>query len=311
VAVVDAPGDPNIAADLATYRAEYGLPACTTDSGCLNIVGQDGGPPSGSLFNNAGWGVETALDLDMVSAACPACHILLVEANDSSLDSLGAAEQTAIRLGADVVSNSYGIYELAGITSYAPDYQSSTVPIVASSGDNGYGLNGTLGGTQFPASLPTVTAVGGTALTKAPHTKRGWTETAWSGSGSGCSAYFTKPRWQRDAHCGMRTVADTAAVADPSTPVAVYDSYLPGGTPGWLLVGGTSAAAPLIAAVYALAGNTTQAASPAYLYGHTHSLYDVTSGSNGSCGQSNYLCNARHGYDGPTGWGTPDGTGAF
>jgi hypothetical protein len=311
VAVVDAPGDPNIAADLATYRAEYGLPACTTGNGCLNIVNQDGsGPPSG-LFNNPNWGVETALDLDMVSAACPACHILLVEANDASIDDLGTAVQTAIRLGANVVSNSYGGYELAGVTSYAHYYQSRTVPIVASSGDNGYGLNGTLGGTQFPASVPTVTAVGGTTLTRDPHTARGWTETAWSGSGSGCSAYFAKPAWQRDSHCGMRTVADTSAVADPNTPVAVYDSYLPGGQPGWLLVGGTSAAAPLIAAVYALAGNTTQAASPAYLYGHTHSLNDVVSGSNGSCGKSNYLCNAKHGYDGPTGWGTPDGTGAF
>jgi subtilase family serine protease len=185
------------------------------------------------------------------------------------------------------------------------------VPVVVSSGDSGFGLDGTLGGTQFPASLPTVTAVGGTTLTKDPGSARGWDETAWSGSGSGCSAYFAKPGWQRDAHCGMRTVADVAAVADPKTGVAVYDSYLPGGLAGWLVVGGTSAAAPLIAGVYALAGNAAQAASPAYLYAHTRNLYDVTSGSNGTCGVSNYLCNAKHGYDGPTGLGTPDGAGAF
>lgn len=314
VAVVDAAGDPNIEADLATYRTQYGLPPCTTANGCLRIVNQTGtGLPPSWLYQNPGWGIETALDLDMVSAACPACHILLVVANNASFDALGQAEDTAVRLGANVVSNSYGAYEFGGVESYAPYYQHPGVPIVASSGDFGFGLNGTLGGTQFPASLPTVTAVGGTSLTRDPGSSRGWTETAWAGAGSGCSAYFAKPAWQRDAHCNMRTVADIAAVADPATGVAIYDSYLPFSPQkaGWLVAGGTSAAAPLIAGIYGLAGNGSQASDPSYLYAHAKDLYDVTSGSNGTCGLGNYLCIAKHGYDGPTGLGTPDGPGGF
>lgn len=314
VAVVDAAGDPNIAADLATYRARYHLPACTTYSGCLRIVNQDGtgAPPSGG---SQGWGIETALDLDMVSAVCPHCKILLVVANGTLLEDLAASEQTAARLGADVISNSYGAYEQEGVEDFAPAYHFPGVAVVASSGDSGFGLNGRLGGTQFPASLPWVTAVGGTRLVHNAGTARGWTETAWADGGSGCSAYFAKPVQQPGANCHMRTVADVAAVADPNTGVAVYDSALTSG-PGWLVVGGTSASAPVIAGIYGLAGNGATAGTPTHLYRqaaqHPNQLYDVVSGTNGNCGSPvNYLCNAKRGYDAPTGLGTPDGIGAF
>ncbi|MYV95191.1 peptidase S8, partial [Streptomyces sp. SID1034] len=175
------------------------------------------------------------------------------------------------------------------------------VAITVSSGDGGYG-------TEYPAASRYVTAVGGTSL-KTASNSRGWTDTVWSGAGSGCSAYDAKPSWQKDTGCAKRTVADVSAVADPATGVAVYDTY--GGDPGWEVFGGTSASSPLIAAVYALAGVPSSGSTPAsFPYAHTGSLNDVTSGSNGSCSPA-YLCKGGSGYDGPSGLGTPNGTAAF
>ncbi|MEN3359871.1 MAG: hypothetical protein V7637_3853, partial [Mycobacteriales bacterium] len=149
--------------------------------------------------------------------------------------------------------------------------------------------------------------VGGTSLVR-NSSARGWGETVWNGAGSGCSAFEAKQTWQTDTGCTRKTVADVSAVADPNTGVAVYDTF---GESGWLVFGGTSASAPIIASVYALAGTPTAGTYPvSYPYAHTTSLNDVTSGSNGSCGGS-YLCTAKVGYDGPTGLGTPIGTGAF
>jgi subtilase family serine protease len=301
VAIVDAFDDPNAAADLAIYRAANHLPPCTTASGCFTKVnqrGQRGGYPA----PDAGWAEEISLDLDMVSAACPNCKIILVEANSALLSPVFAAADEAARLGANVISNSYGTNtEYAGENTDCRHYDHPKIAITASAGDNGFGV-------EVPAVCPAVTAAGGTTLYRASG-PRGWGETAWPGTGSGCSAYIPKPAWQHDTLCGMRTTADVAAVADPATPVAVYDTY--GGDPGWEFFGGTSVAAPLIAGAYALAGNTiTIGPGAAHLYAqHTH-LYDITAGSNGTCGGS-YLCTAVNGYDGPTGWGTPHGIGAF
>ena len=179
-------------------------------------------------------------------------------------------------------------------------FQHPGVAITASTGDGGYGV-------AYPASSPFVTAVGGTSLVRDP-SSRGWSETAWEGAGSGCSSYETKPAWQADAGCAHKTEADVAAVADPSTGVAVYDSYQTG---GWAVFGGTSAAAPIIAATYALAGPPAANSNPsAYPYDDTAALNDVTVGSNGSCSPA-YLCTAGPGYDGPTGLGTPAGIEAF
>jgi subtilase family serine protease len=162
---------------------------------------------------------------------------------------------------------------------------------------------------EYPASSQYVTAVGGTTLNlNSNNTYK--METVWNGTGSGCSAYEPKPTWQKDAGCPRRTVADVAADADPSTGAAVYESFGYNGRSGWFQVGGTSLSSPIIAAVYALAGNAASTVDGSYSYRHTSSLHDVTSGSNGSCGGS-YLCDAKAGYDGPTGNGTPKGTGAF
>ena len=299
VAIVDAYDNPNVEADLGAYRSQFGLPPCTTANGCFRKVDQNGGTnyPRG----NTSWGQEIALDVDMVSAVCPNCKILLVEANSAYLSDLGAAVNTAVALGANVVSNSYGANEYASEgTDSAAYYNHANVVITVSSGDSGYGA-------EFPASSQYVVAVGGTKLTK---TNGLWSETAWTGAGSGCSAYIAKPAWQTDSQCTRRTVADVSAVADPSTGVAVYDSYGSRRGRNWMVFGGTSVAAPLIGSVYALAGNAATGGGASFTYANASALHDITAGSNGSCG-GGYLCTAVAGYDGPTGLGTPNGTNAF
>jgi subtilase family serine protease len=305
VAIVDAYDDPKAEADLGTYRSQYGLPACTTANGCFKKVNQTGGTTYPTA--DSGWAGEISLDLDMVSAVCPQCHILLVEASSANMSDLGTAVNRAVTMGAKYVSNSYGGSEDSSDTSSDSSYFNHPgVAITVSSGDSGYG-------TEYPAASRYVTAVGGTSLSRASNT-RGWTESVWGtsgggdGAGSGCSAYDAKPTWQTDTGCSKRTVADVSAVADPATGLAVYDSYQ---TSGWQVYGGTSASSPIIASVYALAGTPGSGDTPAsYPYAHTGSLNDVTSGANGSC-SSSYLCTAKSGYDGPTGLGTPNGTAAF
>ena len=301
IGIVDAFDDPNAGADLSRYRRANNLPPCTTAGGCFRKVNQSGGttmPPA-----DPGWALEISLDLDMASAVCPQCRLLLVEANDNLDVNLGKAVDEAVKLGATVISNSYGGPEFTGQSLLAKYYSHPGVVVVAASGDAGYDTGGA--GIFEPAAFPSVIAAGGTTLYRQPG-GRGWAETAWPGSGSGCSAYVSKPSWQHDHLCGMRTIADVAAVADPATPVAVYDSFQ---NPGWVAVGGTSAASPIIAGAYALAGNGARILPGRYLYSHRAGLFDVTSGSTGTCG--NYLCTAKKGYDGPTGLGTPDGTSAF
>ncbi|MEV6508959.1 putative Ig domain-containing protein [Streptomyces sp. NPDC051642] len=305
VAVVDAYNDPNAASDLATYRSNFGLSACTVASGCFKQVSQTGSTTS-LPTNDTGWAGEEALDIDMVSAVCPNCNIILVEATSATDANLGAAENEAVALGAKFVSNSWGGDESSSQTSEDTSYfKHPGVAITVSSGDEAYGA-------EYPATSQYVTAVGGTALSTSSNT-RGWTESVWKtssteGGGSGCSAYDAKPTWQTDTGCTKRMEADVSAVADPATGVAVYDTY---GGSGWAVYGGTSASSPIIAGVYALAGTPGTSDYPAkYPYSHTSNLYDVTSGNNGSCTTS-YFCTAGTGYDGPTGWGTPDGTAAF
>ena len=302
VAIVDAYDDPAAEADLATYRAQFGLPACTTSTGCFRKVDQDGGTSYPVV--DEGWAQEISLDLDMVSAVCPRCHILLVEATSSAQSNLGRAVNTAVRLGADAVSNSYGGPD-ASDSSYGRYYHHPGVAITASAGDSGYGVS-------YPASSKWVTAVGGTSLRRSSRARRGWTESAWDSSGSGCSDRNTTT-WQDTSltGCDGRAVADIAAVADPATGVAVYDSVTFEETSGWLTFGGTSAGAPMIAAAFALAGNTADVADGSYVWTHHRSgVNDVTSGSNGDCPTDRW-CNAHYGWDGPTGWGTPSGVTAL
>jgi len=300
VAIIDAYNDPNAASDLAAYRSSAGLPAC--GAGCFSVVNENGATsPLPSAAGTTGWDVEESLDIDMVSATCPLCHIILVEANSPTDQDLGNAVNAAVALGAKFVSNSYGGSESSSDNSLDSSYYNHPgVAVTASAGDSGYGVS-------YPAASPDVVSVGGTSLSTASNS-RGWTESVWNGSGSGCSVDSSKPTWQTDTGCARRTDNDVAAVADPNTGVAVYDTYSQG---GWLEVGGTSASSPIIASVYALAGTPAAGTYPAsYLYAHTANLFDVTSGSDGTCSPA-YLCTAQAGYDGPTGLGTPNGTAAF
>jgi hypothetical protein len=300
IAIVDAMDAPNIEADLAVYRAHFGLPACTTANGCFKKVSQTGSTTALPAPDD-GWAEEITLDVDMASAICPSCKILLVEATSPTTANLGAAVNEAVRLGANVVSNSYGGDESATDPSTTVAfYDHPGVLITASSGDDGFGVN-------YPAAAPNVLAVGGTTLARTS-TARGWTESAWGsasnangGAGSGCSSLEAKPPWQHDTGCSRRTVADVSAVADPNTGVSVYVST----AGGWLVFGGTSVAAPVVAAIFALTGHAAETSQ--YPYANSSQFYDVASGVNGTCNPS-YLCTGIAGYDGPTGIGTPNGT---
>ncbi|HEX9056681.1 MAG TPA: S53 family peptidase [Ktedonobacterales bacterium] len=314
VAIVDAYDDPNAESNLQTYRSTFGLPTCTSANGCFKKVNQTGGTSYPSA--NGGWAEEESLDIDMVSAICPNCHILLVEANSNSFADLAASVDYAASVtGVVAISNSYGGGEYSTETTDEAHYNHPGIAITVSSGDSGYGV-------EFPAASRYVTAVGGTSLSRA-NNSRGWSESVWSnsstqGAGSGCSAYEPQQAWQAipnitaaPASCSRRAVADVSAVADPNTGVDVYDTYCDfnGCGTGWLVFGGTSVASPIIGSVYALAGNASTVTYGSYSYSHTANLYDVTTGSTASCGSD--LCAAAAGWDGPTGNGTPNGTGGF
>lgn len=309
VYIVDAYDDPTAEADLAVYRKQFGLPACTTDNGCFQKLNQDG-KPSPLPAPSKSWSGEISLDLDMVSAVCPNCGITLIEADSPSNDLL-AAVKTAEKLGAKFVSLSWGGPESGNLAELDKQYfNTSGIVYAASTGDYDYDA-----GTSYPASSAATTAIGGTSLTKTD-SGRGWAETVWNngpgqGTGSGCSAEVTKPSWQAvipAATCPKRAVADVSAVADPATGVAVYQTT---GGNGWAVYGGTSASAPIIASTYALAGDPSPTSHPAgYPYGSTANLNDVVEGNNGECTPAP-LCTAQAGWDGPTGLGTPNGPAAL
>jgi subtilase family serine protease len=320
IAIVDAYNDPTIRKDLTTYDQTYGipdLPSCsaTVTSSCFAKVNQ-AGEASPLPGKNAGWSLEIALDVETAHQICQSCKVVLVEASSSSSANLNAAEDTAAgRLAANEISNSWGSSgEYSGELSEAFHFNRPRIAITVASGDNGYARFG------FPAASPDVIDVGGTTLkvTQSNGVYSWAGETTWSGSGSGCSLYFSAQAWQASAAgwpatgCGAaRGVADVAADADPNTGAAVYDTTKYNGRSGWFQVGGTSLASPLVAAVYALAGNTASVEYPATIpYTHTASLHDVTAGpATGSC--TTTACKAGPGYDGPTGVGTPNGIGGF
>jgi subtilase family serine protease len=302
VAVVESGHAPTLENDLAVYRHQYGLPACTQANGCLQVVGQDGGTTLPPYDPN--WGGETQVDVDAVSAICPNCHILVVEASDEDMGLL-ISVNTAVRLGAFAVSNSWG--NPPEDPTKASFFQHPGVAIVVASGDSGY--EDGIGSVEMPSDFSSVISIGATSLLRAPGA-RGWAESAWDGSGSGCSKVIPKPSWQTDTACSMRTLNDIAFDGDPMTGIAIYDSNPNDGPTGWQVAGGTSVSAPAVAAIYALAGARVDNASSLYAAAGGSALNDVTRGSNGHCSPA-LLCTAGAGYDGPTGNGTPNGGGAF
>jgi len=345
VAIVDAFDDPTVEEDLSPYSQEFGLPTCTHADGCFTKVNQAGEESHYPQFQS-GWAGEIALDVETVHAVCQSCHIILVEATNSSAAALEVAENRAVSMGATEVSDSFGGPEPAGEGSA---FNHPGTVITASTGDDGYlnwssSTSGYAGHPNFPASSPDVVAVGGTRLTLNGGSRTG--ETVWNdgstlggghgAGGGGCSEHPNAQSWQQavadwaEVGCGeKRAAADVAADADPYSGVAVYRAG------SWSTVGGTSLASPIVAATFALAGGSGGVAYPTRtLYGHLGSsaLHDVTSGSNGECAkafdevgksagctvaeeeqdcQAKLICRAATGYDGPTGVGTPAGLAAF
>jgi subtilase family serine protease len=299
VAIVDAYGYTNLERDLTTYRNYYGLPACTTANGCLRIIDQNGGTSLPRV--DVGWSQEQALDVDAVSATCPDCKIVVVQAKSASFADLGTAVNTAAKQpGVVAISNSYGGSD-APDTTYGKYYNHPGQAVTASTGDNGYQ------GGSYPASSSYVTAVGGTTLQMNGNTRV--SETVWNGAGSGCSTYNTAIAGSAafNTGCAKRAMADVSAAADPNTGGLSVYAPTSRTASSWSQYGGTSESAPIIASVYALAGGGYSNTTP---YAHPGNLNDITSGSNGSCTPSQW-CTARAGWDGPTGLGTPNGTGAF
>jgi Subtilase family len=324
IAVVDFGGDTTAAADLSFYRKAAGLPPCTTASHCFRILNEDG-QASPLPGENLGWQAEETLDLDAVSATCPKCHLILLEANSPENSDLYTAVASAARAGANVITNSYG-----GIEGYPAAPAAFDQPghlIVASAGDDGGGdFYG--GGPEMPCTYANVVCVGGTRLT---HKGSAWTERVWNdlasqlcngscgGTGSGCSLVVPKPAWQKISGCRMRAEADVSADASPLTPFAIYSAQFRGefGYP-WQAFGGTSLASPLIAGVFGLAENAKSRHGAEQIWQVHHQLKNVTVGDNifvpltGPCASTvHYICYAGKGYNGPTGWGTPVGSDSF
>ena len=328
VAIIDGGGYPGLESDLARYRTQFGLSPCTTASGCLRVVDYQGGPPLKPDGSDAEkeLSAETALDVEMVSAACPSCRIVLVQApaQDFYLSSLHTATQAvpsiaqaarvALSLGASAVSMSFGYPSTKDINTgpVSAVFSHPGVAFVASSGDSGY--LGSLHG-YWPQNLPSVISVGGTAIYES--SSSAFSFSAWNQAGSGCETDLPPAHGQPaavSAYCsGHRAATDVSAISDPATGVAVYDSY---GIGGWYVAGGTSAAAPFIAALYARAGHTASVDGPASLYSAPAGAFtDVSLGQNGaahSCQTSApQLCVSGPGWDGPTGIGTPNGLSGF
>jgi hypothetical protein len=289
---------PNAEADLNAYRMQYGLPPCTKDNGCFIQVDGKGGtnyPPAGTCNGLLG---ESSLDIEMLSAGCPDCKIMLIEPSgaDTGID-------MAIGKGAVGISFSWGSGESRGDLMQELDWTRPGIGLFAATGDSGFMGPGSGAGVQsYPASSAGVVAVGGTSLKKST-SARGWDETVWNGAGSGCSTVIPKPDWQTDTDCKMRMVADISAIADG---LAVYCTDPGGGGRGWSQAGGTSAASPFATGALAVTGILNGNFYPAWLWQHAQDLYDITSGSNGTC-QTPYYCKGGTGYDGPSGLGTPNG----
>ena len=317
VAIVDPYDDPNAQSDLDVYRAAYDLPPC--EAGCFTKLNQEGRTTYPEA--NAEWSSEISLDLDMVSAACPKCSIMLVEASNEYIKNLGIAENEAAALGVTAISNSYVLPEesqtKAEVETLSKYYKHPGTTITAATGDFGYDNETTCeieGGKckvfapSFPSDLENVIAVGGTSLEPAGKSGRGWEDVVWAFGGSGCSLYVAKPSWQTDKGCPGRTVGDVAAEASPLNAVSVYDTYAKL-WPGWQATSGTSAATALVAGAIALEGSTQRSEGVEGIYKHPSNWFDVTKGRNWvrkAC-KVEYICTGEVGYDGPTGVGTPNG----
>lgn len=276
IAIVDAYDDPTAEKDLGVFSAQYGLPACTTANGCFTKVSQTG--TNRYPQKNAGWALEISLDVQWAHAIAPGAKILLVEATSPSFTNLLIAEDYA-KTHAQYVSNSWGAAEFSGETAYDSHFVQPGVSFFVSSGDAGTPA-------EYPSSSPNVISVGGTTLRNIGSPS--FTETGWSSSGGGCSAFESATAAQSasasyaQVNCGgRRGTPDVSLDADPASGVSVYDSTRYQGQSGWWTVGGTSASSPMWAA---RAADSGQVVNAAYIYGGSIAYRDITTGNNGlSC----------------------------
>jgi subtilase family serine protease len=302
IGIVDAYDDPNAEADLGTFNTQFGLPACTTANGCFKKIYQTGTAPPA---DTTGWSNEIAIDIQWAHSIAPAAKIYLVEANSSNNSDLFASVTVAVENGASVVSMSWIGGEASNETSTDAYFEAKHVTFVAASGDDGHGVG-------YPSASPFVVAVGGTSLTINTSTGAWVSETTWTGSGGGESAYETEPAYQMGVQTsGKRGVPDVAYDGNPETGVPAYSSWACSECyTGWNQWGGTSIGTPQWAALFAIANSERQQASKVKLTQPQVDLYpdaeadyhDIVSGTNGSCGA---LCTAKVGYDFVTGLGSP------
>jgi subtilase family serine protease len=328
IAIVDACSNPGVLTDLAAYRSQFGLgtlnecggadghaPTPGDTTACIGVVGQRGDANLGP--SDSGWSTEISLDVEMASTACPECSILLVEADSPNSWDLGPAVSEAVALGASAVSNSYGAPEDpndpfgSGYSDgpYAAYYQHPGTLIAVASGDDLYNnqslasQDGNVLAPSFPSTVGTVLSVGGTQTTTSSGT-RGYTEAVWNqgggGTTSGCSTETARPSYQASLSTGTCTMRADVDVSAAAAGIAMYVG-------GWTPVGGTSAASPFVASLLTRVGLANRTND--FLYEHaSDGFYDVTTGNNDpsrSC--TGIMCTAGAGWDGPTGWGTPNG----
>ena len=272
IGIVVAFDNANVESDLATYRAKFGLPACTTANGCFTKFGASAttaasvatrSPQSVSAHPEStvsGWAAEADADVEAASAVCANCKIVLSEAVTDNLSDLANAVTVAVNKGATIVNASFGAPESSSQTSLESAFEPSGVRVVAAAGDDGPAA-------LFPAAATNVIAVAGTTINVSGSTV---SESLWSNSGGGCSAVFPKASFQ-PASCGKRSIADVAAIGDPNTGLAFYDNALG----GWGIVGGTSVSSPIIAAMFALSGKAASD-GPAAMYAHASSYASVS-----------------------------------
>ncbi|GEM_PF-1882490 len=266
IAIINAYDDPNIAADLATFNSQFGIPqlaSCTitpTSGPCFQKVSETGGTSYPRY--DQGWAMEISLDVEWAHAIAPGASILLIEATSNGWSDL-MRSITYASSHSQYVSMSFGGPEGSIDKSYDSAFTNANVSYFASSGDTGLGA-------QYPSTSPKVISVGGTTLNL---TSSGTisSETGWVSSGGGCSTYETAtssqaayPTYAQVNCAGKRATPDVAANADPNTGGFVYNSNNYGGTTGWFTVGGTSLATPIWAA---RAANTGVVVNQAYIYG--------------------------------------------
>ncbi len=296
IAIIGAYDDANIEKDLGVFDKQFNLPACTTANGCFtkHVMGK--------AAANSGWAMETSLDVEWAHAIAPQAKIFLVEAiTPSGQNLLNAIDYAVKQSGVVAVSMSWGGAEFPEEISLDNHFLSvnGTITFFASSGDDGAGAS-------WPAASPNVVGVGGTHVNLS---KSGIcsSETAWTGSGGGVSAYEIQPAFQKDYSIakakGKRAIPDVSYNADPSSGFSIYKSTS-SSKKGWYVVGGTSAGAPQWAAIKALG----LSADNFKFYADKNSaktgnfFRDIKSGTNGDCG---YYCQARGHYDYVTGLGSP------